>query len=290
MKIACLISVADYQNGNNLPACKNDLSLIRTVLDATGEYEHILAIEVNQESSKVKQQIITFLKQFIDKIVDQVFFYYTGHGDFDGKEFYYLLRDYDRNRQKQTTIENAELDNWLRMLKPKLTVKIVDACHAGIQYIKDPDVFEQFLCSSPKEFSNCYFLFSSQKEQSSYQDKALSEFTKAIAEAIASFSGTEMRFKDMIDYVSDAFVTNANQTPFFIIQASNTEIFTTIDDRLRDRIRDEIDKHLSIIVRATTTTTIQGLPQRFTLVDLVKSDAQNYCTKDVMIECLNKIR
>ena len=77
--------------------------------------------------------------------------------------------------KKQTTIENTELDNWIRLLNPALTVKIIDACHAGVQYIKDPEVFKDFLNSTPKSFNSFYFLFSSLKEQYSYQDKRLSD-------------------------------------------------------------------------------------------------------------------
>ncbi len=255
-------------------------------------YDQILCIGGNQESSKVKQQLVNFFTQFQGKQIDQVLFYYTGHGDFDGKEFSYLMSDYDRSRKKQTVIENTELDNWIRLLNPALTVKIIDACHAGVQYIKDPDVFEDFLksTSTPKSFNSCYFLFSSLKEQYSYQDESLSDFTKCVVEAIPNFAGTEMRFKDVIDYVSDYFDTNARQTPFFIIQAKNTELFTAVDASLRERIRGFLTTYCPMPAPSEKKETDHSIPQSVLLLDLVKADSEKYCSEDEVLGVLEHCR
>jgi hypothetical protein len=283
MKLACLLGVSKYKTINELEACENDIALMNSVLEATGEYDQILSIAGNQESSKVKQQLVNFFTQYQNQQIDQALFYYTGHGDFDGKEFTYLLSDYDHSRKKQTAIENAELDNWIRLLKPALTVKIIDACHAGVQYIKDPDVFEKFLQSTPKSFNSCYFLFSSLKEQYSYQDEKLSHFTKCLVESVSGFGGTEMRFKDIIDYVSDDFAANAKQTPFFITQAKNTELFATIDNSLREKIRSQLSLYCSTSNPSKMAEPNNGITQPISLLDLVKADAERYCTKDEVL-------
>jgi hypothetical protein len=290
MKVACLLGVSNYKTINKLPACENDINLINSLLEATGEYDQLLCISGNQESSKVKQQIVSFLTQFKDQQVDQLLFYYTGHGDFDGKEFFYLLSDYESSRQKQTVIENTELDNWIRLLKPALTIKIIDACHAGVQYIKDPNAFEKFLQATPKSFNSCYFLFSSLKEQYSYQNDLLSDFTKSVAESVASFSGTEMRFKDIIDYVSDSFAANATQTPFFITQATNTELFASIDMGLREKVKKYLLSYTAPVDAGKTTTTAAPIPPPKSLVDLVKGDAAKYCTKEEVLKKLDYIQ
>jgi hypothetical protein len=154
MKIACLLGVSKYKAINELQACENDIALMNSVLEATGEYDQILCIASNQESSKVKQQLVSFFTPYQCRQIDQALFYYTGHGDFDGKDFFYLLSDYEHSRKKQTAIENTELDNWIRLLKPAITVKIIDACNAGVQYIKEADIFEKFLQSTPKSFNS----------------------------------------------------------------------------------------------------------------------------------------
>ncbi len=289
MKIACLLSVSKYKTINELRSCENDIALMNSVLEATDEYDKILCIEGNQESSKVKQQLVSFFTQYKDQQIDQVLFYYTGHGEFDGKEFSYLLSDYDHSRKKQTAIENTELDNWIRLLDPALTVKIVDACHAGVQYIKDSEAFEKFLNqskSTPKSFNSFYFLFSSLKEQYSYQDERLSAFTKCVVESISDFAGTEMRFKDVIDYVSDRFADNAKQTPFFITQATNTELFTAINPSLRERIRGFLSTYCPMPAPSEKAETDHSITQRGSLLDLVKADSEKYCSKDEVLGVL----
>jgi len=290
MKIACILGISQYIQGNDLPACKDDAQLVRDIINATKEYDELLFLATNQSSSKIKQQIVNFLTQFKGKGVDQVFFYYTGHGDFDGKEFYYLLSDFENSKRKQTAIENSELDNWIRILTPELTIKLVDACHAGVQYIKDPELFQKYLISTPKAFKACYFMYSSQKDEYSYQDSRLSYFTKSFAESLANFDGTEMRFKDIIDYISDYFVSIPNQTPFFVTQATNTEIFTAVDDKLRHLISRQLSSYLPTTTSTTTTNSLPVQDQEPKLVEVVKYDAEKYCNKDEVMERMIEIK
>ena len=289
MKIACLLGISKYDNCSDLPACKNDVELMKTLLEATDEYEQVLKIDGNRSSSKIKQQIVSFMTQYKGQEIDQVFFYYTGHGDFDGNDFFYVLSDFEDNRKKQTVIENTELDNWLRLLKPKLAIKVVDACHAGVQYIKDPDVFQKFLNKTPESFRSCYFLFSSQKDQFSYQDNSLSDFTHSLAKSVTSFQGTEIRFKDMIDSVSDEFTSNSKQTPFFITQATNTELFAAVDTRLRKQISSELQRYAgqSTFTPGKADTQIEAT--KMSLVERVKADAESYCTKEEVLLTINKV-
>ncbi len=276
-KIAILVGVSEYSNANDLPACQNDTLLMKDLLESTNEYDDILCIYQNEPSSKTKQQIVSYLKRFENEKISQLLFYYTGHGDFDGTEFYYLLGDYDQSKHKQTSIENSELDNWIRLLKPALTVKVVDACHAGIQYIKDPGAFEKYLTATPKSFSSCYFMFSSQRDEYSYQNNQLSFFTKSLVESVTDFSGTEIRFKDIIDYISDRFESVPNQTPFFVTQATNTEIFARIDHKIRDVIGSSLHQYLS---SSTTKPQKTAAAKELSLVELIKEDAKKYCTEE----------
>jgi len=289
MKIACILGVSKYENCNDLPACAKDLDVMNVLLDSTGEYEQVFRIDGNQSSSKVKQQLVSFLTQFKGKAIDQMLFYFTGHGDFDGHDFNYVLSDFDSGRKKQTVIENSELDNWLRLINPLLTVKIVDACHAGVQYIKDPDVFYTTLSKTVDSFQNCYFFFSSQKEQYSYQTAYLSAFTNSLVKSVANFQGTEIRFKDMIDYISDEFSGNPQQTPFFVTQATNTERFSSVSRELRSMIETELTKHQLPVAGAADKTDTTELPST-SLLDRVKSDALRFCSKEEVIFSITRIQ
>ena len=116
----------------------------------------------------------------------------------------------------------------LKTLTPKLMIKVVDACHAGVSQIKEADALSKQLQASKGSFSDCYFMFSSQSSQSSLQDSKLSDFTEAFVEACATFTGQDIRYKDIVDHISDAFVGNADQTPTFVIQAPCVEIFARL--------------------------------------------------------------
>jgi len=238
------------------------------LLGSTEEYKAIKVVDGALPAAVVKQDVVGFISSLKNKSIDQVLFYFSGHGDYDGSDFRYLLRDYDRSRTKQTTIENAELDDWLRLLEPQLTVKIVDACHAGVQYVKDPAILGRHLEKGKASFESCYFLFSSMQEQSSYQNQNFSFFTRSIAEAVVGFTGEEMRFKDLVDSVSDSFLGNAKQTPYFIIQATNTERFARTTGKMKEALKqalegrnrkaEEIDEKDTHPSAATDLVTSQG--------------------------------
>lgn len=275
MNIGIVLAVSDYKGkANNLPACKRDGEAIAAILNADRKFEDVLVVDKHTSSGEFKPQLIEFINRHKDEPVEDVVFYFTGHGEFKDDEFYYLLSDYDPKRRKQTSLENSELDNLLRTLSPNLAVKIVDACHSGVPYIKDPEVFGNYLKSTQSEFSKCYFLFSSQTDQYSYQDDHLSYFTKSITESLLNHSVSSIRYKDVLDYVSDTFESESLQTPFYVVQADFTEIFCTITDVLRS----ELKRILSTAAQPDVPSQNRDKPQ--TLLELVSVDAQGYCSEE----------
>lgn len=286
MKIACLLGVSDYQSAGSLPACRNDLATMKALIEATGIYDQVFFLEDQDGSAATKQRLVKFFTDMRSQPIEQILFYYTGHGDFDGQEFSYVLSDYTEERRKQTVIENGELDEWLRPLNPQLTVKIVDACKSGVQYIKDPDAFQSYLNVAQKSLNSCYFMFSSKQDQNSYLDDRLSDFTKAVVEAVASFQGTDIRFKDVIDYVSDAFASNARQTPYFVTQAEHTELFVTVSEDVRRAAKEALTTYGTIAPCNTVGATICVENQKTSIVEKVKADAENYCT---LVEAMKQV-
>lgn len=286
MKVAILVGVSDYLKTAPLPACKNDVDLLKALLDKTGEYQEVLSLGATKPSAYVKQQITSFAAQFKGKSVDQVLFYFTGHGDFDGQELSLLLSDYEPARRKQTVIENTELDDWLRVFDAAVAVKIIDACHSGVQYIKDPDALAKYFSSIPKAFRSCYFMFSSLTDQLSWQNQQLSYFTRALVEAVSAFQSTELRFKDVIDHISDAFRTNVKQTPYFITQASNTELFCSVDSKLRDFVSKRLLSYGPVSSGAATPQAGSTPQPDTSLASLVKADSERYCSEEEVLDRL----
>ncbi len=283
MNIAIILAVSEYQNTNCLLGCVLDGQLIKSLLDETGKYNELLFIDKETESIKVKEKLSDFITNNQGKVFDEVFFYYTGHGDFRENEFYYILSDFNTNNYRQTSLANSELDNLLRQLNPNLTIKIIDACHSGVTYIKDNDIFYKHLDESKQRFNNCYFMFSSMSDQSSYQSKVISHFTKSFIDSVMKYPSTEIRYKHIVDYISDEFEKTAFQKPLFVTQASFTEIFCSLNQKINTLLSEQMS---NLLQGKFDNNELKVL----SLVDLVKKDAERYCSEEEALKVLNNIK
>ena len=271
MKLAILIGVSDYNSQQNLPASKNDVKLIKSMLDFSDGYDDLLYIDTETNTRQIKGRLSEFIERHSSDDIDDLFFYFSGHGLFDGSDFHYILSDFDAEKIKSTSLENSELDTMIKSLKPCLTIKIVDACNSGVSYIKDPAAFSKYITDSKLHFSKCYFMFSSEDTQFSFADPHLSFFTKAIGEAVAYTPENSIRYKDIIDYISDKFSKNEKQSPVFINQASFTEVFIK---NITPENRKNIEETLSIVSDSKVET------KRQPLKELVIKDAERYFTEE----------
>lgn len=93
---AVIIAVSDYQGANPLPACRKDGTLMRAILLGSGRYapENTLYIDANATSDRVKSALANFVREAAGQDTGELFFYFTGHGLFDGSEFYHLFTDF----------------------------------------------------------------------------------------------------------------------------------------------------------------------------------------------------
>ena len=101
--------------------------------------------------------------------------------------------------------------------------------------------------------------------------------------SVQSHTSEVIRYKDVIDFVSDSFSNSHNQTPFFIVQADFTEPFCTVSKTLRESLADlflrDADPH-------ETKEGDAGNGTEKTLLDLVKKDANKYCTEEEALSYL----
>lgn len=289
MNIGIVIGVSEYTGKpGNLPSCKMDADYMGRIMKGLSKFDEVLIVSDDTKSVALKEKLIEFINGNKEKDIEEVFFYYSGHGEFSGDEFFYLLSDFDSERKKQTCLENSELDNLLRSINPKLTIKVVDACQSGVSYIKDVDTFGKYLKGTQETFKHCYFLFSSMTEQSSYQDDKMSFFTRSFIEAIIKHSGSVIRYKDIIDYISDSFAKESGQTPFFIVQADFTDQFCCITDALREVLKKSLTGSGGLDVIGVSNS------QSLSLLELVKEEAKDYCTeeevKSVLTNLIEKVK
>lgn len=287
MNVAILIGVDIYDiPNNNLPGCKNDVLLMNKLLSNMDKFEDILVISDNADGKVVKDKILQLVKKYKDKgsSIDDLFFYFTGHGAIYENEFYYLLKDYAPNKIKQTSLENSELDTWIRDLNPKTTIKVIDACYSGKQYIKSIDNPNLIMKNSLKSINNCYFMSSSKSSQTSGANEIYSYFTHSFINAVLNSPNGSIRYKEIMDYISDDFSNQDKQTPYFVCQADYTDIFGTVTDELKTKIttlfKSLISEYTSYNEAKTSTK----------LVDLIKADAEMYCTESEMMETFNHLK
>lgn len=285
MNIAILIGVSNYKNGIlDLPGSKNDILQFDELIRNTKKYDEILSISTETDSSNVKDKLASFINGKKSIEINELLFYFSGHGDFSNDEFYYILSDFSFDKRTQTSLENSELDNLIKSLTPKLVVKIVDACHSGVNYIKDVASIDSYIKSTSNQFQNCYFLYSSLNAQSSFQSNKFSFFTLSFINAVKHYQQKEIRYKDIIDYISDDFASFPEQTPFFVTQADFTEIFCIK--------KPELDKFLEQIPETFPPINEENKDiDRYTsLEELVKSDAKKNLSLNEVHEILQKIK
>ena len=282
MNIAILMAQSEYRSAPKLPACKNDLQLMKLVVESSKKYDDILILDDSVgRAYDANEQIIQFVEKYKggDQI-DEVLLYFSGHGNFENNEFYYVWDDYEKTRKRQTCLGNTEIDGFLRSLNAKLTVKIIDACNSGVPYLKGDSGFDKFLSISKDAFQKCYFLFSSQNDETSGADFQISLFTKSILNSLKNFDeGKCVRYRDVMNYVTDEFEKNGVQTPFFVTQCDNTDVFLEINAEIKSVLGSELLRDSS-----DTLTELGSSDVPATLLDLVRKDAGKY----VPFEDVNK--
>lgn len=282
MNIAIVISVSEYTDPqDNLPGCKKDSDTVYTIINKIKKFDEVLYLHEKLSSTQVKQKFTDFISKYKTEQIDELFFYFSGHGKFKNDEFYYILSDYNEFKTKQTTLQNEEIDSLFRLLNPNLVVKVIDACQSGKSYIKEPGAVKTYFTSTKNEFKKCYFLSSSLKDQSSFQTDEVSDFTLSFIKSIKEHEASDIRYKHIIDYISDDFENNPSQTPFFVTQADQTEKFCTITPELKEYLERDISQ-------ITVTTKVKQ--QEISILDKVKKDASEYLNKEQAIKVIEDVK
>lgn len=294
--LAILIGVAGYQYINKLSPCDRDVDLISNILDISGKYQDILLLDHSPISSTAKDQIAEFVRIHQEDEIDEIFIYYTGHGARIKDDFFYLFADFNEQRLEQTSLRNSEFDAMLKSLKPKLTVKVIDACQAGTEYIKSNQELQLIFDKSSKEsFNKAYFLFSSSSIENSVALQDFSVFTKSFAKSLLNFEGQNIRYRDVMAYISDDPNVKKHQTPLFIQQADNTEIFINISEEIVEVISNQLnqstyqdefkDKEDQLMNASPNENDFLS-----SLVKKVKNRGEDFCSEEEAQDSINQLK
>lgn len=287
-RIAVVIGVSEYTRQKPLPACQNDAEIVRYILEKSNAYEDILCLTGSATNSDdVKFSLTQFVERHKGRTdLEEVFFYYSGHGAFIDDDFFYVLSDFEDGRRNRTALKNAELDGYLRTLSPNVAVKIVDACNAGVQYVKDIGGLSEIIEKGSRDqgLNKVYFLFSSLLDQSSFATSEISHYTRCLVEAIYGFRRSQIRYRDIVDQIADSFQNNSDQRPFFVIQADNTELFGVFDEPAKTSIKGKFE---SILSKEKVSALLPN--KQPTLADLIKEQAKDYLNEDEILEAIQQL-
>ena len=126
-------------------------------------------------------------------------------------------------------------------------------------------------------------MFSYMSDQSSCQSDIISHFTKSFIDSIIKYPLAEIRYKHIIDSISDDFETNARQQPLFVTQASFTEVFCFSNQEMKSLL----SKQMSTLLNEANEDGDLKAP---TLVELIKEDAKRYCSEEEVTAIFDFIR
>lgn len=290
MNLAILIGVSHYDNCNDLDACDNDVEIMGNILNRLDRYDDICIISNSPTGYEAKQKITAFVNKYKDNNINELVFYYSGHGARFDDDFFYIFSDFSEQRREVSGFRNSELDGLIRNLKPNLTIKIVDACFAGGNYVKSEADITPILEKSAKEneLNKLYFLHSSNSEETSLATSEYSIFSNSFFKSLTQNEG-DIRYRDIMAYVADDMNAKGYPKPTFIVQAENTEIFGEISSELIDYINQII---------GVTTVEDDGIAEpnkddrkSNSFIELVKlAHESNYCSEEEAHNNIGKIR
>lgn len=281
--IAIIIGISDYSSAQPLKGCKVDADRIRTLLDATGKYDDILQMDGKVDADEINQKLPEFIKKYKSESIDEVFFYYSGHGCVLNDSFVYVASNYDYNKPNTTTIRNDKLDSLLKSLNANLVIKIIDACHSGTQYVKDIDLIPKYINQHKNDFTNCYFMFSSRNDQTSIATPTLSVFTRSFIQSIKNCPCGDIKYTSIADCIADDFMTNLTQKPQFVSQADLTEVFCTKDEKLEGVLT-------SLLKDGKIGTGSKPADTDSPLLRAIKLDGQSYRSEEEIFSILENAK
>ncbi|BCG46814.1 hypothetical protein GEOBRER4_n1628 [Citrifermentans bremense] len=278
-KIAILIGVSKYDHEVALPPCENDLRMVTDIIKGASKYDDYIVIGNSPKGSDAKSDIATFIRKYQSQKIEEVFFYYTGHGTRYSGDFLFVFSDFVKDKIEQTSLRNSELDSMLKSLSPALAIKVVDACQAGTEYIKSVgDLEDIFKKSATSNFDKTYFFFSCTSSENSVAVKDYSLFTKSFADAIVSYSGKTVRYRDLMAFISDDKAVTSRQTPLFIQQAHNIEVFCEVSDDLIKAIKGS-DENQETKQQNNEAGQLPAQSFETRLVETIKTKAIEFCSE-----------
>lgn len=232
---AILVANSDYSNQQPLPCCREDAHAVEALLGGTGRFGAIHVL-VDRDAATLKRELRALAETLTG--VDELFFYFSGHGHSENGEFYFCPRDFNDLRPNETGLSHSELIVLAREISPELFVQVVDACQAGAPMIKGDNSFLPELKGGLKKVVR---IAACAESETALAGDRLSPFTEKFCRAASRQADGPIFYMDIIASLRDAYLLDAERSPFFTLQASARETF--IDDpSLLEHFRSELER------------------------------------------------
>lgn len=245
VNLGIFIGVSQYESPayEALPACDKDVELMHAVAIDIKKFDKAIILK-NEKSSIIKDQIISLIEEYKGRKINEIVFYFSGHGERVEEQYYYVLNDFQEQRKNSTGLSEDYLDGLIREAKPRVFTKIIDACFSGTKYIKDSRENKERILQKQAgklELENIYYFFSSRDNQVSYADrKGMSYFTDQLISCILD-QERDVRYIDLSKELADAFSADSDtQQPIFVMQGSYLDGFGKITTQQISQLMNKI--------------------------------------------------
>ncbi|MFW9855771.1 MAG: caspase family protein [Candidatus Thorarchaeota archaeon] len=237
MRVAIVIGVNKYiiQGYRSLISPIYDAEIFHTLISASSSYESkdTLLIKVSSKNfqrfgvNSVKNRIKKFLSRYEGVKVDELLFYYSGHGirmdtGARGEDFHYVFTDGE--------LSDIALNEILNPVKRTRAVKFIDACHSGL----------------PMERANQIVLSScSDSQQTREGITILSDFTFALIKVMFTKRnlGTRLSYNSLFNQVGEFLRTRReyiSDLPTANYSTAATGNFITVTQTVIDAVHNKI--------------------------------------------------
>lgn len=235
---AILIGNAAYERDQALPCCREDVEVMRRLLEATGRFDAVHA-HVDLDADAMRNAVRDALPT--GETHDEVVFYYSGHGVNVGKEAYLCGTTFDMARPNETGVPHGELMDLFRGIGPDVLVTIIDACYSGALLVKGDRPLAPVIKDGLR---NVLQFSSSLDDQTSLAGDSLSAFTHAFIKASLRKTEGTIYYTDVKNILRDEFIGNDDQTPFFVNQGTGREVLVD-DARKLETFREEFGRRFA---------------------------------------------
>ncbi len=133
MRMALIVGIDYYENGNRLYGCVNDAHSVKSILErndgGTVNFECKLMTSSGPQDGIKRSQLKDSIEQLFNADVDIALFYFSGHGYIESTGGYIIASD---SKRGDDGVSLNDILDYANKSPAKNKILILDSCHSGI--------------------------------------------------------------------------------------------------------------------------------------------------------------